>query len=162
MKWLGLRARIMLALVLVVAAACGALTVATTHWVAENRDQQLMREMEWASSLDSDWLLTAVERNPGARRLTDLGGDRPSAGDEPGEAALIPLASPEVDVQLAEQYVGKLKVAKLNIDDNQETPAKFGIRGIPTLMLFKNGNVEATKVGALSKSQLTAFIDSNL
>lgn len=110
MKWLGLRARIMLALVLVVAAACGALTVATTHWVAENRDQQLMREMEWASSLDSDWLLTAVERNPGARRLTDLGGDRPSAGDEPGEAALIPLASPEVDVQLAEQYVFRADV----------------------------------------------------
>jgi thioredoxin 1 len=55
-----------------------------------------------------------------------------------------------------------LKVAKLNIDDNQETPASYGIRGIPTLMLFKNGNVEATKVGALSKSQLTAFIDSNL
>ena len=62
----------------------------------------------------------------------------------------------------SKEYAGQLKVAKLNIDDNQETPAKFGIRGIPTLMLFKNGNVEATKVGALSKSQLTAFIDSNL
>lgn len=59
-------------------------------------------------------------------------------------------------------YAGKLKVVKLNIDDNPETPAKFGIRGIPTLMLFKGGNVEATKVGALSRSQLTAFIDSNL
>ena len=57
---------------------------------------------------------------------------------------------------------GRLKVAKVNIDDNQATPAKFGIRGIPTLMIFKNGNVEATKVGALSKSQLAAFIDSNL
>jgi thioredoxin 1 len=56
----------------------------------------------------------------------------------------------------------RLKVAKVNIDDNQATPAKFGIRGIPTLMIFKNGNVEATKVGALSKSQLAAFIDSNL
>ena len=54
------------------------------------------------------------------------------------------------------------EVAKVNIDDNQATPAKFGIRGIPTLMIFKNGNVEATKVGALSKSQLAAFIDSNL
>ncbi len=62
----------------------------------------------------------------------------------------------------AKEYAGKLKVAKLNIDDNQQTPAKYGIRGIPTLMLFKNGNVEATKVGALSKSQLSAFIDSNL
>jgi thioredoxin 1 len=57
---------------------------------------------------------------------------------------------------------GKLKVAKLNIDENQETPAKYGIRGIPTLMLFKGGNIEATKVGALSKSQLAAFIDSHL
>ena len=63
---------------------------------------------------------------------------------------------------IAQEYVGKLKVAKLNIDDNQLTPPKYGIRGIPTLMLFKNGNVEATKVGALSKSQLTAFIDSNI
>ena len=55
----------------------------------------------------------------------------------------------------------KIKVAKLNIDDNPGTPPKYGIRGIPTLMLFKDGNVEATKVGAMSKSQLTAFIDAN-
>jgi thioredoxin 1 len=60
------------------------------------------------------------------------------------------------------EYAGRLRVAKLNIDDNQQTPPKYGIRGIPTLMLFKNGNVEATKVGALSKSQLMAFIDSNI
>ena len=71
------------------------------------------------------------------------------------------MIAPILD-DVSKEYTGKLKVAKLNIDDNQETPAKFGIRGIPTLMLFKNGNVEATKVGALSKSQLTAFIDSNL
>ncbi|PWG62985.1 thioredoxin TrxA [Spiribacter halobius] len=64
--------------------------------------------------------------------------------------------------EVADTYNGKLKIAKLNIDDNPETPPKFGIRGIPTLMLFKNGNVEATKVGALSKSQLAAFIDSNI
>ncbi|MCH2222926.1 MAG: thioredoxin domain-containing protein, partial [Dechloromonas sp.] len=63
---------------------------------------------------------------------------------------------------VANEYAGKLKVAKVNIDDNQATPAKYGIRGIPTLMIFKNGNIEATKVGALSKSQLAAFIDSNL
>ena len=63
---------------------------------------------------------------------------------------------------VAKDYTGRLKVAKLNIDDNQDTPPKFGIRGIPTLMLFKNGNVEATKVGALSKSQLAAFIDANI
>jgi thioredoxin 1 len=59
-------------------------------------------------------------------------------------------------------YAGKLVVAKLNIDENPQTPPKFGIRGIPTLMLFKDGDVEATKVGALSKSQLMAFLDSNL
>ena len=64
--------------------------------------------------------------------------------------------------EIADEYQGKIKIAKLNIDDNPQTPPKYGIRGIPTLMLFKGGNVEATKVGALSKSQLTAFIDSNL
>ncbi|MDX9697990.1 MAG: thioredoxin TrxA [Rhodocyclaceae bacterium] len=71
------------------------------------------------------------------------------------------MIAPILD-EVAKEYAGKLKVAKLNIDENPETPAKFGIRGIPTLMLFKGGNVEATKVGALSKSQLTAFLDSNL
>lgn len=64
--------------------------------------------------------------------------------------------------ELSTEYGDKVKIAKLNIDENPDTPPKYGIRGIPTLMLFKNGNVEATKVGALSKSQLTAFIDSNL
>ncbi len=64
--------------------------------------------------------------------------------------------------EIADEYDGKIKIAKLNIDENPQTPPKYGIRGIPTLMLFKGGNVEATKVGALSKSQLTAFIDSNL
>ena len=64
--------------------------------------------------------------------------------------------------EIVGDYAGKIKIAKLNIDDNPNTPPKFGIRGIPTLMLFKGGDVEATKVGALSKSQLTAFIDSNI
>lgn len=64
--------------------------------------------------------------------------------------------------QIAQEYQGRLTVAKLNIDDNPATPPKYGIRGIPTLMLFKGGNVEATKVGALSKTQLNAFIDSNI
>ncbi|HET6757512.1 MAG TPA: thioredoxin TrxA, partial [Burkholderiales bacterium] len=59
--------------------------------------------------------------------------------------------------EISREYAGRLKVTKLNIDENQQTPPKYGIRGIPTLMLFKNGNVEATKVGALSKSQLLAF-----
>ena len=63
--------------------------------------------------------------------------------------------------EIVGDYADKVKIAKLNIDDNPNTPPKFGIRGIPTLMLFKGGEVEATKVGALSKSQLTAFIDSN-
>ncbi len=71
------------------------------------------------------------------------------------------MIAPILD-DLAGEYGGKLKIAKLNIDDNPGTPPKYGIRGIPTLMLFKDGNVEATKVGAVSKSQLTAFIDSNL
>lgn len=64
--------------------------------------------------------------------------------------------------EIADEYDGKLKICKLNIDENAQTPPKFNIRGIPTLMLFKDGNVDATKVGALSKSQLTAFLDSNL
>ncbi len=64
--------------------------------------------------------------------------------------------------EIADEYEGRLKICKLNIDENEQTPPKFNIRGIPTLMLFKNGNVDATKVGALSKSQLTAFLDSNI
>jgi len=64
--------------------------------------------------------------------------------------------------EIAKEYAGRLTVAKLNIDENPVTPPRYGIRGIPTLMLFKNGNVEATKVGAVSRSQLSAFIESNL
>ena len=71
------------------------------------------------------------------------------------------MIAPILD-EIAGEYGDRIKVAKLNIDDNPQTPPKYGIRGIPTLMLFKDGNVEATKVGALSKSQLTAFIDSNI
>ena len=71
------------------------------------------------------------------------------------------MIAPVLD-EIAKEYQGKLKICKLNIDENQETPAKHGVRGIPTLMLFKNGNVEATKVGALSKSQLQAFLDANI
>ncbi|QND86083.1 Thioredoxin [Chromobacterium vaccinii] len=71
------------------------------------------------------------------------------------------MIAPILD-EVAKEYEGKLKIAKLNIDQNEQTPPKFGIRGIPTLMLFKDGQVAATKVGALSKSQLTSFIDSQL
>ena len=71
------------------------------------------------------------------------------------------MIAPVLD-EIADEYDGKLRIAKLNIDQNPDTPPRYGIRGIPTLMLFKQGEVEATKVGAVSKSQLTAFIDSNL
>ena len=71
------------------------------------------------------------------------------------------MIAPILD-EIAQEYDGKLRVAKLNIDENPATPPKYGIRGIPTLMLFKDGDVEATKVGALSKSQLTAFLDQHL
>jgi len=64
--------------------------------------------------------------------------------------------------EIAKDYDGRLTIAKLNIDDNPATPQRYGVRGIPTLMLFKGGEVEATKVGALSKSQLAAFLDSNI
>ena len=64
--------------------------------------------------------------------------------------------------EIATEYSDRLKVVKLNIDDNPQTPPKYGIRGIPTLMVFKNGQVEATKVGAVSKAQLIAFLDDSL
>ena len=64
--------------------------------------------------------------------------------------------------EIAQTYQGKLKVCKLNIDENQDTPPKYGVRGIPTLMLFKDGNVEATKVGALTKAALVDFINGHL
>ena len=71
------------------------------------------------------------------------------------------MIAPVLD-ELATTYNGKLTIAKMNVDENRDIPAKFGIRGIPTLMLFKGGQLAATKVGALSKAQLTAFIDQQL
>jgi thioredoxin 1 len=71
------------------------------------------------------------------------------------------MIAPILD-ELISEYNGKIKIAKLNIDENPQTPIKYGVRGIPTLMIFKSGNVESTKVGALSKSQLIAFIDSTI
>ncbi|HEX6591067.1 MAG TPA: thioredoxin TrxA [Moraxellaceae bacterium] len=71
------------------------------------------------------------------------------------------MVAPILD-ELAGEYEGKLKIVKVNVDDNPGTAQKYGVRGIPTLSLFKGGSVEATKVGALSKSQLTAFLDSNI
>jgi len=71
------------------------------------------------------------------------------------------MIAPILD-EVAGTYQGKLRIAKMNVDENREIPAKFGIRGIPTLMLFKDGQLAATKVGAMSKAQLTAFIDQQL
>jgi thioredoxin len=71
------------------------------------------------------------------------------------------MIAPILD-EIASEYHDRVKIAKINIDENPQTPPKFGIRGIPTLILFKNGTVEAQKVGAVSKSQLAAFLDSNL
>ncbi len=71
------------------------------------------------------------------------------------------MIAPILD-EVAGAYQGKLQIAKMNVDENREIPAKFGIRGIPTLMLFKDGQLAATKVGAMSKAQLTAFIDQQL
>ena len=71
------------------------------------------------------------------------------------------MIAPILD-EIAEEYDGRVKVCKVDVDENQETAARFAVRGIPTLMLFKNGEVEATKVGALNKSQLAAFLASHL
>jgi thioredoxin 1 len=71
------------------------------------------------------------------------------------------MIAPVLDA-IAEEYAGKLTVVKVNIDENPQTPQHYGVRGIPTLMLFKDGEVEATKVGALTKSELAKFLDNNI
>ena len=71
------------------------------------------------------------------------------------------MIAPILD-EVSKDYDGRLQIAKMNVDENRDVPAKFGIRGIPTLMLFKDGQLAATKVGAMSKAQLTAFIDQQL
>ena len=71
------------------------------------------------------------------------------------------MIAPVLD-EIADEYDGRLTVAKLNIDDNPNTPPKYGIRGIPTLMLFKDGEVAGTKVGSVSKTQLTEFVDQHI
>jgi thioredoxin 1 len=91
-----------------------------------------------------------------------LGSDKPVLVDYWAEwcgpcKMIAPILS-----EIADEYSDRVKVCKIDIDANQQTPPKYGIRGIPTLMLFRNGEVEATKVGAVSKSQLAAFLDSNI
>lgn len=71
------------------------------------------------------------------------------------------MIAPILD-EMAAGYEGKLQIAKMNVDENRDIPARFGIRGIPTLMLFKGGQLAATKVGAMSKAQLTQFLDQQL
>ena len=71
------------------------------------------------------------------------------------------MVAPILD-EIAGEYQGRLQIMKVNVDENRNVPAKYGIRGIPTLMLFKDGQLAATKVGALSKAQLTAFVDAHL
>jgi len=91
-----------------------------------------------------------------------LGADKPVLVDYWAEwCGPCKMIAPIIE-EIAGEYSDRVKIVKLDIDANQETPPKYGIRGIPTLMLFKDGEVEATKVGALSKSQLAAFLDSHI
>lgn len=106
--------------------------------------------------------------NPNIQHVTDasfeddvLKSDKPVLVDYWAEwCGPCKMIAPILD-ELADEYGDRIKICKIDVDANVATPPKFGIRGIPTLMLFKNGEVEATKVGAASKSQLAAFIDSN-
>ena len=91
-----------------------------------------------------------------------LGSDKPVLVDYWAEwCGPCKMIAPILD-EVAKDYAGRLQIAKMNVDENRDVPAKFGIRGIPTLMLFKGGQLAATKVGALNKSQLMAFIDGHL
>ncbi len=91
-----------------------------------------------------------------------LGADMPVLVDYWAEwCGPCKMIAPILD-EVSKDYDGRLQIAKMNVDENRDVPAKFGIRGIPTLMLFKGGQLAATKVGALNKAQLTAFIDGHL
>ena len=110
-------------------------------------------------------------RAPDFRLIDALSGEEIKLSDYVGKPIILnfwaswcgpcKMIAPVLD-EVASEYADRIRVAKLNIDENPATPPKYGIRGIPTLMLFKNGEVEATKVGAVSKAQLTAFLDENI
>jgi thioredoxin 1 len=125
-------------------------------------------DAEVQNSLLSHWRLNRVS-SPHIVHTTDatfnddvLKSDKPVLLDFWAEwCGPCKAIAPILD-EIATEYRDRLKIAKLNIDENPHTPPKYGIRGIPTLILFKNGTVEAQKVGALSKSQLSAFLDNNL
>ena len=113
-----------------------------------------------------------VENSPVSERITHITDDTFEAEVLKAEQPVLVdywaewcgpcrMIAPILD-EIAAEYADRVKVCKLNVDENQNTPPKYGIRGIPTLMLFRNGNVGATKVGAVSKSQLAAFLDTSL
>ncbi len=114
-------------------------------------------------SLSEDIMTNTIKTISDASFETDvLKSDKPVLVDFWAEwCGPCKMVAPIID-EVAKEYAGKLNFAKMDVDSNQVTPAKFGIRGIPTLILFKNGAIVSQKVGALSKNQLMAFIDSNI
>jgi len=113
-------------------------------------------------SNQEEGMSSTVEVTDGSFEDEVLSSDKPVLVDYWAEwCGPCKMTAPILD-EVSDEYAEQLKIAKLNIDENPNTPPKYGVRGIPTLMLFKDGNVEATKVGALSKAQLEAFLEENL
>jgi thioredoxin 1 len=124
-----------------------------------HRDLPLLRRTPQDKTMSSD----LIKHTSDASFENDvLRADKPVLVDYWAEwCGPCKMIAPILD-EVSKDYDGRLQVAKMNVDENRDVPAKFGIRGIPTLMLFKNGQLAATKVGALSKAQLTAFLDGHL
>jgi len=119
--------------------------------------------MEWHQHKDKTMSSESIKHTTDASFDADvLQADKPVLVDYWAEwCGPCKMIAPILD-EVATTYGGRLQVAKMNVDENRDVPARFGIRGIPTLMLFKGGQLAATKVGALSKAQLTAFLDGHL